>query len=98
MHACVKRCALFVCSLMAACAAHTRGPALDDYVTQRMARLHVQGLAIAVIDNGKVTRIGTWGKRNDKGDPLTPDTVMYGASLTKMPWSWEYGDVSWARP
>ena len=83
MHACVKRCALFACSLMVACAAHTRGPVLDDYVTQGMARTHAQGLAVAVIDNGKVTRISTWGKRNDKGDPLTPDTVMYGASLTK---------------
>jgi CubicO group peptidase (beta-lactamase class C family) len=83
MHACVKRCALFACSLLVACAAHTRSPALDDYVTQGMARIHVQGLAVAVIDDGKVTRISTWGKRNDKGDPLTPDTVMYGASLTK---------------
>ncbi|MFL6634288.1 MAG: serine hydrolase domain-containing protein [Massilia sp.] len=83
MHASVKRCALFACSLIVACAANTRGPALDDYVAQGMARTHAQGLAVAVIDNGKVTRIGTWGKRNDKGDPLTRDTVMYGASLTK---------------
>lgn len=83
MHACVKRCALFACSLLVACAANTRGPALDDYVAQGMARVHAQGLAVAVIDNGKITRISTWGKRNAKDDPLTPDTVMYGASLTK---------------
>jgi CubicO group peptidase (beta-lactamase class C family) len=42
-----------------------------------------QGLAIAIIRNGAVTQVRTWGKRNAKGDPLTPDTVMYGASLTK---------------
>lgn len=42
-----------------------------------------QGLAVAVIRNGAVTRVDTWGKRNARGEPLTRDTVMYGASLTK---------------
>ena len=56
---------------------------LDDYVVQGMQRNNVQGLAIAIIENGKVTRVSTWGKRNAKGEPLSIDTVMYGASLTK---------------
>ncbi|MFZ6819423.1 serine hydrolase domain-containing protein [Undibacterium sp. Ji22W] len=56
---------------------------LDDYIVQGMQRTKAQGLAIAIIDNGKVTRISTWGQRNAQGDPLTADTVMYGASLTK---------------
>jgi CubicO group peptidase (beta-lactamase class C family) len=56
---------------------------LDANVTAGMARTQTQGIAIAVIENGKVKLVKTWGKRNAKGEPLTPDTVMYGASLTK---------------
>ena len=48
-----------------------------------MARTHAQGLAVAVIDRGQVRSVGAWGLRDAKGDPLTTDTVMYGASLTK---------------
>lgn len=41
------------------------------------------GMAVAVIDGGKVTYVRSFGIRNQAGDPLTTDTVMYGASLTK---------------
>lgn len=53
-------------------------------VAQRaIAETHANGLAIAVIDHGKVVSVEAFGKRNAKGDPLTVDTVMYGASITK---------------
>lgn len=48
-----------------------------------MAETGARGLAIATIAGGKVRTVRTWGVRNARGDPLTPDTVMYGASLTK---------------
>lgn len=49
-----------------------------------MAREGVEGLALAVIDRGQVRSVRTWGRRNvDRNLPLTPQTVMYGASLTK---------------
>src|SRR5947209_19684896 len=48
-----------------------------------MARTGSKGMAVAVIDGGKVVFVNAYGIRNAKGDPLTPDTVMYGASLTK---------------
>jgi CubicO group peptidase (beta-lactamase class C family) len=48
-----------------------------------MAETHANGLAIAVIDHGRVVSVEAFGKRNAKGDPLTVDTVMYGASITK---------------
>ncbi len=48
-----------------------------------MAKSGARGLAIAVIDKGKVVSVQTFGDRNAKGDPLTPQTIMYGASLTK---------------
>ncbi len=43
----------------------------------------VQGLALAVIDNGRVTHVAAFGRRSADGAPLTTSTVMYGASLTK---------------
>lgn len=57
---------------------------IDASVTKGMARTGSQGLAMAIIENGEVTFVKSWGKRNAAGDPLTTDTVMYGASLTKM--------------
>lgn len=48
-----------------------------------MANTGAKGLAIAVIDDGKVTSVQAFGVRNAKGEPLAADTIMYGASLTK---------------
>jgi len=59
------------------------GEAIDAEVSKIMARTDARGMAIAVIDHGKVGYVGAHGIRNAKGDPLTTDTVMYGASLTK---------------
>jgi len=58
--------------------------AIDSAARVLMQRAEVQGLAIAVIDGGSVRHVGAYGMRNvAKGLPLTPRTVMYGASLTK---------------
>lgn len=50
---------------------------------QAMTATGARGLAIAVIDQGKVVSVQSFGERNAKGEPLTPQTIMYGASLTK---------------
>jgi CubicO group peptidase (beta-lactamase class C family) len=50
---------------------------------ETMAATGAKGLAIAVIEGGAVRSVQTFGARNDKGEPLTPQTIMYGASLTK---------------
>ena len=56
----------------------------DEVITRLMAREHVQGLALAVIDRGQVIKVASYGWRNsERRLPLTTDTVMYGASLTK---------------
>jgi CubicO group peptidase (beta-lactamase class C family) len=57
--------------------------AIDGEVKALMLRTHAKGLALAVIDYGKVEYVHAYGIRDAKGDPLTTDTVMYGASLTK---------------
>ncbi len=48
-----------------------------------MAEAGARGLAVAVIDRGRVSSVQAFGHRNAEGEPLTVDTVMYGASLTK---------------
>jgi CubicO group peptidase (beta-lactamase class C family) len=48
-----------------------------------MSHTNAKGMAVAVVDHGKVGYVHAYGIRNAKGDPLTTDTVMYGASLTK---------------
>jgi CubicO group peptidase (beta-lactamase class C family) len=56
----------------------------DDSVQRLMKREAVNGLAIALIENGRVSQVKAFGYRNVAKDlPLTTDTIMYGASLTK---------------
>jgi CubicO group peptidase (beta-lactamase class C family) len=57
--------------------------AIDAHVRAAMAKTRANGMAIAVIDDGRVAYVQAYGARNAKGDPLQTDTVMYGASLTK---------------
>jgi CubicO group peptidase (beta-lactamase class C family) len=57
--------------------------ALDAEVARAMAATQTRGLAIAVIDKGRVVRVRSYGARNAAGEPLQTDTIMYGASLTK---------------
>ncbi|MBL8211295.1 MAG: beta-lactamase family protein [Bryobacterales bacterium] len=57
--------------------------AIDTAVNNTLQSTGAKGLALAVIEEGKVRYVRTFGVRNAKGEPLTTDTVMYGASLTK---------------
>ena len=60
------------------------GPAdIDARVKKIMSSTHANGMAVGVVDKGKLGYIQAYGIRNAKGDPLTIDTVMYGASITK---------------
>src|ERR1700729_3330288 len=59
------------------------GAAIDGEVNKIMTQTGTKGAAVAVIDHGKVSYVHAYGIRNANGDPLTTDTIMYGASLTK---------------
>jgi CubicO group peptidase (beta-lactamase class C family) len=59
------------------------GAAIDAEAGRIMTQTHAKGMAVAVIDHGKVGYVNAYGDRNAKGDQLTKETVMYGASLTK---------------
>ena len=76
-------CALFCLPLAVVAQTIPSGPAIDAEVSKIMSHTHAEGMAVAVIDHGKVGYVQAYGIRNAKGDPLATDTVMYGASLTK---------------
>lgn len=58
--------------------------AIEAKASELMMRESVQGLALAVIDQGEVAHVKTFGYRNtEKNLPLTEHTIMYGASFTK---------------
>jgi CubicO group peptidase (beta-lactamase class C family) len=47
-----------------------------------------QGLAVATFDRGQVRSVQAFGERNAQGDPLTADSVMHAAALTKVVFGW----------
>ena len=82
----MTRPALFLALLLtstASLACLPSGAEIDARVRAAMAATRANGMAIAVIDDGRVAYVQAYGARNAKGDPLQTDTVMYGASLTK---------------
>lgn len=56
---------------------------IDAEVRAAMAQSGALGLAVAVIDDGRVAHVRSFGQRDAAGRPLETNTVMYGASLTK---------------
>ena len=57
---------------------------IDARVAALMKRENANGLAVAVVDGARVAYLRAFGYRNrERGLPLTTDTVMYGASITK---------------
>jgi CubicO group peptidase (beta-lactamase class C family) len=58
--------------------------AIDATVRNLVAAEQVPGLGVALIRDGRVVFVKAYGQRNvEQKLPLTADTVMYGASLTK---------------
>jgi CubicO group peptidase (beta-lactamase class C family) len=56
---------------------------IDAEVGRLMRETGAKGLAIAVIDEGRPVHVAAHGVRNEAGEPVESDTIMYGASLTK---------------
>ena len=57
---------------------------VDRIVAGLMRKAHVTGLALAVLNRSEIVYAKAFGLRNvERNDPLTVNSVMYGASLTK---------------
>ncbi|MEM9385662.1 MAG: serine hydrolase domain-containing protein [Pseudomonadota bacterium] len=64
--------------------AQISGKSLDARIGELMEREQVVGLAVAVIEGGKISHVQAYGYRNREQQlALETDTIMYGASLTK---------------
>lgn len=70
------------CSMLTAFA---RADALDTDVRAAMHKWHVPGLSLAIVRDGKVIRLGSYGYANlELGVPVTPDTVFSLHSVSKQ--------------
>jgi CubicO group peptidase (beta-lactamase class C family) len=57
---------------------------IDAEAMRLMAGEDVKGMALAIIEDARVTHVAAFGHRNLERDlPLETDTIMYGASFTK---------------
>ena len=62
---------------------------VDRIVGRMMTANNVTGLGVAVIRKSKIVFIKSYGYASlDNKAPLTPATIMYGASLTKATFAW----------
>jgi CubicO group peptidase (beta-lactamase class C family) len=58
---------------------------IDQTVTRLMRAARVPGVGVAILNDGKVTYLKAYGVRDkEKNLPLTPKSVMYAASFTKV--------------
>lgn len=71
-----------------AIAAIPSASAIEAKVESAMQATQSRGMAVAVIERGQVRYVKSFGVRNAKGHPLEQDTIMYGASLTKLAFSY----------
>ena len=80
--------AAFTALALSACATVSNLPsttAIDAEARRLMAREDVKGMAVAVIESGEIVHVAAYGYRNvEQNLPLQTETIMYGASLTKV--------------
>ncbi|HEY9405550.1 MAG TPA: serine hydrolase domain-containing protein [Pyrinomonadaceae bacterium] len=61
------------------------GDEVDDYVETRMRRLHIPGVSLAVVRNGRVVKAKGYGLANiEANSATTPKTVYEIGSMTKQ--------------
>ena len=65
-------------------AGNVRGDSMDDAVAAQMQRWHIPGLALAVIQEGRIVREQGYGFRDlEQHAPVTAETVFQVASVSK---------------
>jgi D-alanyl-D-alanine carboxypeptidase len=74
---------LFIVLVAAVSAAHA--DPVDDFIRAEMKSQNIPGLAVAVVQDGKVIKVAGYGVANLKTkEPVTPDTLFKIASVSKQ--------------
>ena len=55
---------MLLCLVALMAAAQAKTDQIDDIVTEQMKISHLPGVAVAIIDNGRVTKLATYGEAN----------------------------------
>lgn len=79
------RCVVPTALLLALAAGPVLADPVDDLVETYMEASHIPGAAIAVIEDGRITKLAGYGSANLEWDaPVTPDTPFQTASASKI--------------
>ena len=58
---------------------------IDDYVRERMKEFSLPSVSLAIVDDGKVAKVGSYGLADvARGTPAAPDTVYKIGSVSKQ--------------
>jgi CubicO group peptidase (beta-lactamase class C family) len=81
----VKIQSILALTLLALAARPAQADPIDDIVTEQMAVSHLPGVAVAIVDNGRVTKLAGYGDANLEWPArVSPDTRFQLASATKL--------------
>lgn len=76
---------LAVMSMIASLAPAAQADSVDDFLKVEMARRHIPGLSVAVVQNGKVVKSQGYGLADmERSVPATANTVYLLASISKQ--------------
>jgi CubicO group peptidase (beta-lactamase class C family) len=66
-------------------AKEVKSEAVDKFVAERMREMKIPGLALAVLEDGKITKMSVYGQANlETGSLVKPESVFIIASLGKQ--------------
>jgi len=76
---------IFTALFLLCAAASARADVVDDYLAAQMRQLHIPGLAVAVVRDGRLVKARGYGLANvELNAPVTEDTVFEIGSVTKQ--------------
>lgn len=72
-------------TLVQTISAQAKADKVDEFVREQMRNLKIPGLAMAVLEDGKVVKMSAYGSADlETGTPVTPKSVFTIASLSKQ--------------